>query len=43
MTALDGLLRVGAIASVRIGRRKLVVAASLDQYVGKLARGARFD
>jgi hypothetical protein len=41
ITALDGLLRARAIASVRIGRRKLVVVASLDQYVEELARSAQ--
>lgn len=35
-TAVFDLLRRGEIASVKVGRRRLIPAASLDAYLGRL-------
>lgn len=35
-TQLFDLLRRGEIASVKVGRRRLIPAASLDAYLGRL-------
>jgi excisionase family DNA binding protein len=42
-TKLYELIAAGELQTVKIGRRRFVVAASVDEYVDRLAREQRAD